>query len=392
MKILHVFLFFSVSAGGGTTDFIYKLARAQAGRGHDVTIYTGDFRLDPGYVQSLCGVRVQTFRSWMNFGFYLMPSLVPRARRELPHFDVIHLHLYRSFQNIVIHHFAVKHGIPYVMDCHGSLPRFVRKRRVKAIFDSVFGERLLRDAARCIGETEMGVREYLERGVDAGKVVKIAPPFPIEEFANLPPRGLFRQRFGIEGGCRVVMFLGRIHWIKGIDILVESFARLTQELPNACLVIVGPDDGYRRALEALIDRLAIRQRVLFTGFLAGPEKISALVDADIVVQTSRYEQGAWAPIEAVLCGTPIIVSDNSGAGEDVRRMDAGYLVEFDNPIDLCDKIEYVLTHPAEARGKTLTAKAYVEKHLSMTRCVENYERLYELCVREKGHRSAGGDR
>jgi glycosyltransferase involved in cell wall biosynthesis len=134
-------------------------------------------------------------------------------------------------------------------------------------------------------------------------------------------------------------------------------------------------------MEALIDRLGIRERVMFTGFLAGREKLSALVDADVVVQTSRYEQGAWAPIEAVLCGTPIIVSDNSGAGEDVRRMDAGYLVEFDNRDDLQQKIEYVLSHPEEARGKTRAAKAYVERHLSMDRCVDQYDRLYEACLR-----------
>jgi len=384
MKILHAFLFFSVSTGGGTTDFLYKLTRAQASRGHEVTIYTGDYRLDPSYVRSLNGVRVRAFRSWMNFGFYLMPGLIPAARRELPHFDVIHLHLYRSFQNIVLHHFARKFGVPYVMDSHGSLGRFARKRHVKAAFDHLFGERLLREATRCIGETDMGVREYLERGVAPDKVVRIAPPFPIEEFADLPPAGLFRQRFGIEDSRRIVMFLGRIHWIKGIDILTESFAQLAQRRSDVRLIIVGPDDGYRSNIEALIDRLGIRERVMFTGFLAGREKLSALVDADVVVQTSRYEQGAWAPIEAVLCGTPIIVSDNSGAGEDVRRMDAGYVVEFDNRQDLEEKIEHVLTHPDEARGKTLAAKAYVETHLSMARSVEKYERLYELCVREKG--------
>ena len=147
------------------------------------------------------------------------------------------------------------------------------------------------------------------------------------------------------------MFLGRIHWIKGIDILTEAFARVTARRPDALLAIAGPDDGYRGTLETLSARLGIQDRVLFTGFLGGAHKLSALVDADVVVQTSRYEQGAWAPIEAVLCGTPIIVSDNSGAGEDVRRMDAGYLVEFGNVGDLAGKIEHVLDRPEEARAK-----------------------------------------
>jgi glycosyltransferase involved in cell wall biosynthesis len=389
MRILHAFLFFSVRTGGGTTDLLYKLARAQASRGHEVTIYTGDHGLDLSYVRSLSGVRVRAFRSWMNCGFYLMPGLISAARREIAYFDVIHLHVYRSFQNIVISHFAKKSGIPYVMDSHGSLGRFARKRRVKAAFDRLVGQRLLRDAARCVGETEMGVREYLACGVAPDKVVRIPPSFPIEEFAGLPASGLFRQRFGIDDSCRIVMFLGRIHWIKGIDILTEAFAQLARRRSDVRLFIVGPDDGYRSTLEALIDRLGIRDRVVFTGFLAGNEKLSALVDADVIVQTSRYEQGAWAPIEGVLCGTPIIVSDNSGAGEDVRRMDAGYLVEFGNRDDLSRTIEYVLDHRAEARAKALSAKAYVEKHLSMDQCVEQYDRLYDDCLRAAPPRACG---
>ena len=57
---------------------------------------------------------------------------------------------------------------------------------------------------------------------------------------------------------------------------------------------------------------------------------SALVDAEIVVQLSRFEQGAWAPLEGVLCKTPIIVTADTGTGEDVKRLNAGYLVDFDN--------------------------------------------------------------
>ncbi len=381
MRILHPYLVFSVSAGGGTTDLLYKLARAQAQRGHDVTIYTGDHRLDPGLIRSIPDVRVRVFRSYLNPSFCLMPGLIHTVRQELQRFDVIHLHVYRTFQNIVLHRYATRYRVPYVLDAHGSLDRFVRKRQVKAGYDWLFGRRIIKDATRLIGETEMGVREYAAWGGDPARVVRISPPFPLEDFAGLPEPGAFRRRFNLNG-YKLVMFLGRIHWIKGIDLLAEAFALLAQRRADATLVIVGPDDGYRGNLEALIDQLGIRDRVLFTGFQSGRDKLEALVDADVVVQTSRYEQGAWAPIEAVLCGTPIIVSDNSGAGEDVRRMDAGYLVKFGDPEDLRGRIEQVLTHPEEGRAKAQAAKRYVEENLSMARCVDQYERLYEDCRSE----------
>jgi glycosyltransferase involved in cell wall biosynthesis len=379
VRILHAFPFLSVKRGGGTVKLLRDLARAQSLRGHSVTIYTGDWALERDDVTSLAGVRVRAFRSWMNFGFYIAPALIGAARSEISGFDVVHMHLYRSFQNVVLHRFARKAGVPYIVDAHGSLTRLGRKGRLKAAFDRWPGGTILRDARYCVGETELGVREYIDLGVPPERVVRIPPPFPVEEFADLPERGLFRARHGFVDSERIVMFLGRIHWIKGIDLLTESFARLASRRRDVRLVIVGPDDGYRSELEALIAGLKLHDRVSFTGFLGGREKLSALVDADVVVQTSRYEQGAWAPIEAVLCGTPIVVSDNSGAGEDVRRMNAGYLVRFGDLDDLAGAIGHVLDNRAEAITRTLAARDFVEKNLSMAAELDKYEHLYDLC-------------
>ncbi len=382
MKILHVFLFFSIKHAGGTVDLIYKLACAQMQRGHNVTIYTGDYKLDKKYASSLKNVRVVPFRSWLNSGFYLMPGMIGEARRKLKEFDIIHLHCYRSFQNIVIHYYAKKYGIPYVLDAHGSVPRFSRKRRIKKLFDLTYGYKIMRDASRVIAETETGAEEYKKFGVEQKKIILLSPPFDTEEFAQLPPPGRFRSKFGIREK-RIVMFLGRINWVKGLDFLVESFCELVQYRKDVILVIVGPDDGYRATLEDLIKKLDLEGKILFTGFVSKEDKLSALVDADVVVQTSRYEEGAWAPFEAVLCETPIIVSANTGAGEDVKKIDAGYLVEFGNKRDLCNKIQYVLNNPDIAIEKVKRAKEFIESNMSMRKRICEYEELYNICIKEK---------
>lgn len=386
MKILHAFLFFSVKHAGGTVDVIYNLARAQSERGHHVTIYTGDFRFDASYARSLPGVDVSVFRSWLNRGFYVMPGLVGHARNSVRDLDIIHLHCYRSFQNVVLHHFAARYGVPYVMDAHGSLGRFTRKRSIKALFDRVVGRRILLDAARCISETESGRQEYLDAGVEPSRVAVIPLPLPVDDFRRLPPRGRFRRRFGL-GHQRVVMFVGRVHWIKGIDFLVRAFAELAERRDDVLLVIVGPDDGYRASLGELIGDLRLSGKVLFTGFLEGADKLEALVDADVVVQTSRYESGARPPFEAVLCGTPIVVSDNSGAGADVRKAHAGYLVTFGDVSDLREKVAYVLDHPEEARQRARRGKEYVERHLAIGTQIQEYEKLYEECLAERKSRA-----
>ena len=214
------------------------------------------------------------------------------------------------------------------------------------------------------------------------KIVSLSPDLVI---ADADAHLKFKDKFDVKEK-HMIVFLGRINWIKGLDYLVESFHELAQYRKDVLLVIIGPDDGYRATLEDLIRKLDLEEKVLFTGFVSREDKLSALVDADVVVQTSRYEEGAWAPFEAVLCETPIIVSANTGAGEDVKRIDAGYLVEFGNKKDLCDKVQYVLNNPDIAIEKAKRAKNFIENNMSMRKRIHEYEELYETCIKEKGGR------
>lgn len=381
MKILQMFDQFNPVVGKGTVILLHGLCKALVERGHQVTLYTSNFKLDPKYTDSIPEVKIHAFHCISRFaGFYIMPDMVREAREGLGEFDVIHTHCFRSFQNIVMHHYARKYSIPYIVDTHGSLPRRTYERRglkwlLKWLFDIAFGNMILQDAHKVVAETQLGVREYQEAGVSEDRIQLITPPFDTRQFEQLPPHGQFREKYGLDG--KIVLFLGRINKIKGLDFLVRSFGKLAEVRSDTRLVIVGNDEGYKATLDKLIDRLGLTDKIVFTGFLSGVDKLSALVDADVVVQTSIYEQGAWAPFEAVLCNTPIIVSNNSGAGEDVKKFDAGYLVEYGNEGDLKDKIQYVFDNPSEAQSKTRKAKDYIETNLSLAKGIEKYEKLYE---------------
>ena len=382
MKILQAVDFFSVPHGGGTVDIVYRVSRALRQRDHEVVIYTSDYELDQDYIDSMPGVKVYPFHSWLHlWRLHFTPGMIRETRKKLKDFDVIHLHCHRNFQNIVLRYYARKYGVPYILDAHGSTLRIAEgkewlKPLLKWIYDVTFGHRILRDASRVIAETEVGVNEYKQLGVNQDKIALIHPPLDVDEFGQLPPPGLFRRKYNVKERY-VILFLGRINWIKGIDFLVESFHLLVQQGHDAILAIVGPDDGYKYILDNLISELDLSDRVLFTGFLAGEDKLSALVDADVLVQPSIYEQSARPSFEAILCDTPVIVSRNTGAGEDVAKIDAGWLMEYGNKGELRDAIQYILEHPDEARIKTQKAKEYIKANLSLARQIEKYEKLYE---------------
>ena len=106
-----------------------------------------------------------------------------------------------------------------------------------------------------------------------------------------------------------------------------------------------------------------------------------MVDSDIVAQTSIKEQGAWASFEAVLCETPIIVTKDTGAGEDVFKYSAGELISYGDINGLSKLINDMLNNYEIYLEKTRKAKNFIEQNLSMEKCLIEYINLYTDTIR-----------
>ncbi|OVE82413.1 hypothetical protein BVY04_01020 [bacterium M21] len=380
MKICHAFPFFSIKFAGGTCDLMYKIAKAQAKAGLQPVILTGTHQYDSELAASLEGVEFRVLDSKLDSaGFSIMPELKKTLENESPRFDAVHMHVFRTYQNVMLYKYCTRYNIPFVMDAHGAVPYYTRKKGLKKVFDMIWGRKMLRDATRIVAETEVGVLEYLniDSKLKKNNVDILSPPFDTDEFQRLPKRGQFRKEWGIGDDEKVIMFLGRVHHIKGNDFLIKGFAEYANSNPKSRLVIVGPDDGHMEDCKQLAKDLGISDRVLFAGFLFADKKCSALVDADLVAQMSRSEQGAWAPLEGVLCGTPCIVTSHTGAGEDVKRLNAGFLVDFDDTKGLADQFHSIFSDYDSAKELTMKAKKHIEDKLSMNARIHEYTALYK---------------
>tara|TARA_B110000503_G_C7065695_1_gene378649 strand:- start:26 stop:1192 length:1167 start_codon:yes stop_codon:yes gene_type:complete len=386
MKILHSFILFSIEIGGGTSDFIYKICKAQVKAGLKPTVLSGSYAFDQFLADTLDQVDFHVERTWLyKQGFSLMPWLIPWCRNNLQQYDIVHMHAYRTFQNVVLYYYCKKYNIPYVMDAHGSVPYFTKKKFIKKIFDKFIGKFILKNANVLLAETEVGVDEYinLDKTINKNKIVILSPPFDTDEYLQLPKKGNFRKKYNISLDEKVISFLGRVHYIKGNDFLIKGFAEFVKCNQNSKLVIIGPDDGHMVECKEIVNNLGIKDKVIFTGFLGGEYKNSALVDSDIVVQLSRQEQGAWAPLEAVLCETPIVVTGHTGTGEDIKRLNAGYLVDFDDVNGLSNIFINIFDSYDLAMNKTLKAKQYIEQHLSFNCRVGEYTDIYNKSIENK---------
>ena len=149
-------------------------------------------------------------------------------------------------------------------------------------------------------------------------------------FANLPVPGAFRNKLGLSGDDKLILFLGRLIPRKGADLLVEALRDVGDD--RVKLVIAGPEgeSGYVAFLRAKAKSLGVEQRVLFSGPLYDEAQKEAYVDATVFALPSRYENFGNTAAEAIACGTPAVVSDRCGIAPLVDQR-AGLVTSYHAP-------------------------------------------------------------
>ena len=333
MKILHVaHFFYPCLSAGGVVNASYQIASKQ-GKDDDVKVISSDsckerLKFPNGrYDVDVDGIKVDYFKNLSN-GFKLKtmldtPLAAPfKIRKDIKDYDIVHIHEHRQTLAIIASYFARKNNIPYIVQAHGSVLPFFQKEGLKNLFDKVFGFKILHNASCVFALTEVEKEQYLKMGVDEDKIEIVPLGINLEEYENLPAYGKFRSKFNIGENDKLILFVGRIHEIKGLDLLLDAFNDLIVQsneknsLENIdCssikLAIVGPDDGYLVKLEEKVKEYSLEENVIITGPLYKEEKQEALVDCDLFVIPSKYESFTTSGLEAMACSKPLVLTKNN---------------------------------------------------------------------------------
>ena len=158
-----------------------------------------------------------------------------------------------------------------------------------------------------------------------------------------------RQHIGFDGD-KLVVFIGRIEALKGIDQLIKALPLLPKDR-DVRLLIAGGDEYSRPEidrLKALAGTLGIANRVSFPGLIKQEQLLYYYSAADVCVSPSYYESFGLTPLESLACGTPVVATDVGAARDIIRGEVAGYVVPDNAPRVLADKIELVLARPNNA--------------------------------------------
>ncbi|HEX9116292.1 MAG TPA: glycosyltransferase, partial [Anaerolineae bacterium] len=379
MRILHVIPYFTPEMGG-SARVAYQMAYHLGRRGHQVTVLTSDYgmrhsRFAPGPFEIAC--LSTTIARW---GFYVNPALPGWAASHTTQFDLIHMHTVRTYQNAVLARHAAAGRVPFIISAHGTLPVIMQRQAAKRAYDLIAGRSLLAAASRMVAVSTAEAEQYRAAGIDARRIRIVPNGLDLDEFANLPAPGSFRRRFAsLPPQARLLLYLGRLHRIKGVDRLIEAFARLARQ-DGSVLIVVGPDDGDLANLRAVAARLGVGDCVWFAGPLYGRDRLAALVDADVVAAPSRYEIFGLVPFEALMCGTPVIVADDCGSGELIGEAGAGEVVSAGDIAGLAAALQRTSKARPGAMQKVASGQAFVRAHLDWNTVIAGLEDVYrEIC-------------
>ncbi len=398
LRILEVTPSFYPARGyGGASIVVYQVAKRLVKKGHQVTVYATDAdekdsRLESG-VRLLDGIKVYYFQNLSNSLAYNQKLFLPLgilsvARKEVREFDIIRCHDTRTFQNVIAHHYARRHSIPYVLQPHGAT-NLLQKKRMKRLFDILFGNRILKDASAFIAISRAEAAQLAAMGVDPERIVVVPNAVELSEFHNLPQKGAFKRKWGIAEREKIVFFLGRIHPTKGLDLLAEAFAEVAGKVPDARLVVAGIDDGYLSSLKKLVSSLQVRDKVLFPGPLYGRDKLEAYVDAEVFFSHSEHGSPLITFLEAWACGVPVVTTDVVDLIVEREKIhgQAGYVIPY-NKQELAQALQRILADDGLRKRMGEEGRRLVEARFDWDAAASRVEELYYDIVTKKGQSSS----
>lgn len=385
MNILHVTLgFLPAVAWGGPVQIVYNNAKELIRRGHQVTVYCANLlnkrhKIRPYTFEDVVdGIRVVYFDAWHipfwrgTLGPLWCPHLPSRLRRELPAFDIVHLNGYRNLMNLQVVNALRDTPHPLVVQPHGAMPVIVNSFFVKRIYDLWLGRRELARAQAFIALQESEREQIRAHGVAAEKITVIPNGLDPSNHNLTVQSGIFRRRYNIPKEKKLILFLGRINRKKGVDMLVEAFVRLRDM--DVVLAIVGPDDGQRSEVEALVARHHLASRVILTGLLSGDDVLSAYRDADLFVLPARTDTFPTTIMEACLISVPMVVTEGVEIAYLLKNR-AAEVVPFDANL-FAEAVRRVLLDTALYEKYRAGCAKLIRDVFSITATVDRLERLY----------------
>jgi D-inositol-3-phosphate glycosyltransferase len=311
------------------------------------------------------------------------------AGQEGHGYDVVHSHYWQSARAgaVVARQLRAPHAVMF-----HTLAEVKNRARISEHEprERIFHERQAVRRADAIVTGSDHERSLLERFYDADPQKLHTIPCGVDlELFHPRDRNSDRRALGLPPDQPVLLAVGRLERLKGLDILVEALAQLDD--PRPLLLIAGGDaqsGEYREELRAKARDLGVDEDVRFLGPVAHERLPMYYSAADVTVVPSYYESFGLVAVESMACGTPVVASRVGGLVSTVTDGVNGYLIPWRCPEPFAEKLEVLLHNPELRANFSRSARRSVERFRWQTVACD-VARLYDELARGFPHRSDG---
>jgi glycosyltransferase involved in cell wall biosynthesis len=373
MRVLHVIPDLKPERGGPSRS-TPEVCRALAESGTEVTLYSTH---EPGEPLTIDPERVPYEVVLFDSKAGLTGAAWKLSRQiaaDAARFDLVHIH---SLWNVVATLSAAgsrRARLPYVVSPMGMLDHVClsRRRTLKRLYAALFERRTIEGASLIHFLSDA---EAESRRVEWFRFPKhFVAPNGVDLKQSDIERGSFRRRFPELKDRPLMLYLGRLHPIKGLDLQLQAVSALVKSNPRLLWVLIGPDDGEWQRLYGAIRRMGLEDNVRWLGPMMGPERLAALAEADVVVQTSFYECHSVAVSEAMAVGAPLVITDTVHRPE-VQQVGAGYVVGR-NADQLASAVEEIYRSPERAEAMRVAGRSFAARSMTWKSVALNLNAVY----------------
>ncbi len=389
MKILMLSWEYPPRVVGGIARVVHDLSHKLVNEGHEVTVvtyrdgnvpyYEDDDGVDVYRVDNFM-ISSNNFIDWVMQLNFNMIAKVGEIISEKGNFDVIHAHDWLTAYAGKTLKYA--YSTPLVSTIHateagrnsgihGDMQRYINDTEWMLTYES---------SEVIVNSNYM--KNELQRlfGLPYEKINVIPNGVNLNLFNDVQKDYDFRRRFAMDNE-KIILFIGRLVYEKGIQTLVSAMPKILANYHDSKLIIAGKG-GMLDELKAQVNSLGLGNKVYFTGHLASKDVQKMYKCADVSVFPSTYEPFGIVALEAMLSGTPVVVSDIGGLNEIVDHGINGMKSYAGNANSLADSILSLLFDPKLCDTVTQNAKAKVKAEYNWTKIADNTHLAYEKAICE----------
>lgn len=371
---------------GGILFLCVDIARESAKLGHDVTIYTTDldfannantFNKKLPRLESQQGFKINRTHSWFSFRlFFVNPSMYFQLKKDRP--DIIHTIGIRSFQSLVAAMISKKHKIPLVISDQGGLTTHPDLQsssgRIIYRLQNPIIRFIIKQASKISVANEYERKIFSQFGAES-KTIIVRNGIDLESFKIKHVN--FKEKYSIHD--KYILFIGRFHKVKGIDILLKSWAELKNDpiADNVTLVIMGVDFGFESDMIKIIRDLKMEQKTMVIRKPPREDVIAAYDTCEFLVLPSRWELSPLTPLEGFAFKKAVITTNSHGIPHTIKKDENSILVESENYLELADAIRDLLKNDQKRTEYGLAGYKMVQEFCTSQIMCHNTLKMYQ---------------